>query len=200
MSQELTLQKWLPKTKKKRAVIYDFDNTLFKSPTREEGEPLYLKAKGEAWPHRGWWGRVETLMPPVVPAEITEELFIRATLDAYRADRTCENTNVYLMTGRPWKMEKRVREILDAVNCTFDGYFYRGMKDAPNFGDTFDIKVALIRDRIIHPGLEVLELWEDRPEHTAKFREEARRWRRNFDRHLEKVLIHDVYLGQTHTI
>lgn len=199
MSNEQTLQKWLPKSKRRRAVIYDFDNTLFQSPTKEVGEPLYQQHHGTPWPHRGWWGRVETLMPPIVSDPITEEHFVRSVLDAYRVDRQCENTNVYLMTGRPFKLEKRIREILAAVNCTFDEYFYRGQKDAPNFGDTFDIKTHLIRNRIVHPGLETLEIWEDRPEHMVKFCAEAKRWKSNFDRHLEKVVVHDVLTGESHT-
>jgi hypothetical protein len=36
--------------------IFDFDNTLFRSPE-----------KPEDWPHKGWWGRLESLMPPFVP-------------------------------------------------------------------------------------------------------------------------------------
>lgn len=196
MSKEDTLKKWMPKHRRKRAVIYDFDNTLFRSLTREEGEPIYREHTGQNWPHSGWWGRVETLQPPFVLDPITEAYFLPEVLEAYRKDRACSESNVYLMTGRPAKMRHRVREILDAVNVTFDEYYFRGMKGQPGHGDTLEIKLALMQSEIIHPALEVLEIWEDRPEHSSRFMTEARRWKGKYK--LEKIIVHDVPTKQHH--
>lgn len=195
---EDTLQKWLPRPavkKQSRAVIYDFDGTLFRSPSREEGEPLYLEKTGNLWPYSGWWGRLETLMPPIVADPIPEELWIADTVAAHKADRVREDTNVYLMTGRPAKVRHRVKEILEAGGLHFDEYYFRGMKGYPQHGDTLEIKLHLIQTEIVHPGLEQLEIWEDRPEHTSRFCTEARRYKGKF-KHLTKVIIHDVLTAQ----
>ena len=47
--------------KHKRLVCFDFDDTLFNTPKPEEGKPLFLEKTGNIWPHRGWWGKSETL-------------------------------------------------------------------------------------------------------------------------------------------
>jgi len=189
MSKEQTLQKWLPR-KRPRAIVYDFDGTLFDSPGREKGEIAYLEGTGKLWPFSGWWGRIETLLPPIVPDPIPESMWIADTVAAYRADRAREDTNCYLMTGRPAKTRRRVQEILDTQNISFDESYYRGMKGQPQFGDTIEIKLRLIRDEIIHPALEVLEIYEDRPEHTSRFCNEAKRWKL-------QVFIHDILTGKT---
>lgn len=180
-----------------RAVIYDFDSTLFHSHTREVGEPLYKEKMGSPWPHNGWWGRVETLMPPFVTDPVTEEYFIADTLANFRKDRADKDTSVYLMTGRPAKMARRIKEILGAVGCVFDDYYFRGMKGASQHGDTLDIKLHMIADQIIHPRLQTLEIWEDRPEHTSEFCSAAKRWLSKY-KHLENVIVHDVPTGQKH--
>lgn len=195
-----TLAKWMPQPsgprRKRRAVIYDFDNTLWQSHGRETGEPLYLEKTGQKWPHSGWWGRVETLMPPFVIDPITEDYFVADVLAAYRVDRAEQNTNCYLMTGRPAKMRHRVRQLLDAAGVTFDDYYFRGMKGQPGHGDTLEIKLDLIQHQIIHPALEVLEIWEDRPEHASRFMTEARRWKGKFD--LQKIVVHEVLTNEHH--
>jgi hypothetical protein len=204
MSKEQTLSKWLPGAeaprnvrKRSRASIYDFDGTLFRSPDRPEGEVLYLEKTGNLWPFSGWWGRIETLQPPLVPDPIPEEMWISETLAAYKADRAREDTNCYLMTGRPAKIRHRVKEILAVKELIFDEYYFRGMKGYPQHGDTFEIKIELIEREIVHSDLEVLEIWEDRPEHTSRFCMMAKRWKGRYGNHLKKVIVHDV-LFQKH--
>ena len=79
MSKQQTLEKWLPtkpRNRKRRAVIYDFDGTIFNSPDREAGELAYLEATGNMFPFPGWWGRIESLMPPVIPEKPGPEWLI----------------------------------------------------------------------------------------------------------------------------
>lgn len=200
MSREQTLEKWLPKSplkEKKRLVIYDFDNTLFNSPQREDGEILYLEATGKEWPFSGWWGRPETLLPPLVPDPIPESMLVAETVAAYRKDRECPDSFLVLMTGRPAKMRHRIREILSTFDIRFDDEFYRGMKGHPQHGDTLDIKLNIIQSHLVHDALEILEIWEDRPEHSSRFMTEARRWKAKYHNHLRKVIVHDV-TGEHH--
>ena len=53
MSTEQTLQKWIPDAKKTTLAVYDFDNTLFDSPSREAGEAKYLLETGKIWIEHG---------------------------------------------------------------------------------------------------------------------------------------------------
>lgn len=174
-----------------RLVIYDFDGTLFRSPDRKDGSTLYYEATGNRWPHQGWWGRVETLMPPVVPDPIPESMWIQEVVDRHRQDIKDENAFVVLMTGRPFKNRRRIREILDTQNILFHREYYRGMPGQKG-QDTFDIKVNIIEEELFHDGLKSVEIFEDRPEHLSAFMTKAKLWKSLMGKHLEKIIIHDV--------
>jgi len=174
----------------KRAVIFDFDGTIFKSPDRNEGAKTYREATGMLFPYQGWWGRVETLSPPIVPEKPGEEWFIEETIKAYREDAKDENSKLYLMTGRPHKIRRRVIDILDSYDLKFHEYYFRGHPGSKG-RDTLEIKKNLIEAHVLHPKLEILEIWEDRPEHVSEFFNLAKRWKAN----LHKAVIHDVTYG-----
>jgi hypothetical protein len=178
--------------KKKRVVIYDFDQTIFHSLASEEGKALYFKATGQLWPFSGWYGRIETLMPPLVPDPIPESMLVANTVAAYREDRKCPDTYLVLMTGRPAKMRNRILEICGTFDLKFDEEFFRGMKGYKQHDDTLKIKLDIITEYLIHDGLEILEIWEDRPEHSNRFMTEARRWKSNT---LQKIVVHAVQHG-----
>jgi len=180
--------------RRNRLVIYDFDRTLFRSPDREEGSALYYEATGNFWPHQGWWGRIESLMPPVIPDPIPESLWIQEVLDRHREDVKDENAFVVLMTGRPYKNRRRVREILDAQNILFHREYYRGMPGQKG-RDTFDIKVNIMEQELFHDDLKSIEIFEDRPEHLSAFMNKAKRWKSLMNNHLEKIIVHGVFDG-----
>lgn len=198
MSKQQTLDKWLPpkpRNRKRRAVIYDFDGTIFNSPDREAGELAYFEATSQTFPFSGWWGRMESLMPPVVPEKPGPEWLIEATVAAYRQDAKDEDAELFLMTGRPYKNRRRVIEILDHFDMKFHAYRFRG-EPGSHGSNTLEIKARMIQTDIIHDGLAVLEIWEDRPEHTSEFFNLAKRWKAAYRGHLEKIVIHDVLKGE----
>jgi len=43
--------------------FFVFDNTLFLTPGKEEGEILYKKITGKDYPYEGWAGKPESLLP-----------------------------------------------------------------------------------------------------------------------------------------
>lgn len=178
-----------------RTVIYDFDGTLFKSPTREEGELTYFQETGKYFPFTGWWGRSESLMPPVVPEKPGNEWFIENTVNAYQKDQKDKNTELILMTGRPFKNKNRVIEICNSSNLKFHKYYFRGQKGSKG-KDTFEIKVNYIQNDLIHPNLQILEIWEDRSEHISAFIEVSKKWKSIYRKHLSKILIHAVPNGE----
>lgn len=177
---------------KNRIAIYDFDGTLFHSPEREQGSQIYQQATGQPWPYQGWWGRAETLSPPIVPENPGPEWFIDHVVQNQRADSSDPATTTILMTGRPAKIGGRVRQILDSHGLRFDKYFFRGQRNSVG-NDTLEIKANYIRD-LITPDTTTLEIWEDRPEHVAEFKvlgDELRAKHGN----LAKILVHDVSSG-----
>jgi hypothetical protein len=188
MSQNLTQRKWLQQ--KPHCAIFDFDSTLFNSPDKETGELLYLEGTGELWPHAGWWGRIESLLPPVVPDPVPIDLFIEETILGYK-EAVKNKAQLVLMTGRPFRTRRRVEEILKSRDLVFDNYFYRGMKGQTG-RNTLEIKTNIILNELIHPSLEVLEIWEDRPEHTSEFMTLAKKLKSKYSNHLTKVIVHDV--------
>lgn len=180
-----------------RCVIYDFDGTIFNSPTREIGEATYFEATGKLFPFPGWWGRAESLSPPVVPENPGEEWLIQKTIEAYRQDSQDQDTKIVLMTGRPYKNRKRVISICDNYGLKFDSYHFRGQPGQIG-RDTLEIKSNIIVNELISSHLRVLEIWEDRPEHVSGFFDFARKLKKQYS-HLEKIVIHDV-LGEKHSI
>ena len=175
--------------KHNRLVIYDFDGTLFNSPNRETGEIAYFEATGKEFPFQGWWGRLESLMPPIVPEKPGTEWLIPKPVASYREDRKNPNSQLVLMTGRPFKNRKRIIEICDSHDIKFDKYFFRGQPGQKG-RDTLEIKCNFIQE-LIHPKLEILEIWEDRPEHVSAFFNFSKILKKNFN-NLKTILIHDV--------
>lgn len=182
-----------------RVVIYDFDGTLFNSPNREVGELAFFKATGQKFPFSGWWGRLESLMPPVVPEKPGEEWLIAEPVAAYREDVKDKNTKLVLMTGRPFKNRKRILEICECFDLIFHEYYFRGQPGQQG-RDTFEIKSNFIQNNLIHSDLSILEIWEDRPEHVSAFLDFAKRLKSNHVNHLDKVIVHDVMIGINYVV
>lgn len=191
-----TFSEWLLESdglgRKERLVIYDFDGTIFNSPDREVGEEIYIRETGMGLPFSGWWGRIESLSPPIVPNKPGEEWLIRSTIENYKEEvaRRGIDTELVLMTGRPFKMKGRVVEICDYFGLGFDYYFFRGQSGSKG-SDTLEIKANFIINDLVHDGLKVLEIWEDRPEHIIGFANFAKELKLRFP-HIEKVIIHDA--------
>jgi hypothetical protein len=49
-----------------RIAVFDFDGTLSDTPMPDTGRIEYEKITGSPWPHKGWWGRPETLDMDVI--------------------------------------------------------------------------------------------------------------------------------------
>lgn len=181
---------------KKRLVIYDFDNTLFKSPKKEEGEEAYLDATGKMWPFQGWYGRVETMLPPLVADVPEDEMWIQDTVEGFRADSERSDTHVVTMTGRPYKWRWRIRQLLDGQGLVPDEDHYRGCPTHPRGNDTISIKLLILKDWLIHQKLEIVEVWEDRPEHSSIFMTELKRLKANRSNSLREAVVHDLSSGK----
>jgi hypothetical protein len=150
-----------------RLVIYDFDGTIFRSPEPVDGASRYKAITGSDWPFKGWWGRDESLSPPLVPEKPDDSWFIPRVTRSFRKDFADPKTKVVLMTGRPFKLRRRIVEILSGHGMDFDDYFFAGSPGTSG-SNTLEIKTNNLQ-RLVSPQIKTLEIWEDRPEHIVGF-------------------------------
>lgn len=144
--------------------VFDFDGTLVKTPGREQAEKDYLAANGTPWPYIGFYGRLESLIPPVFPDKPGEEFLIREVADIALAR---EADLQVLMTGRPYKLRNRVLEICSHYGLSFGATYFQGQKNCPG-SNTFECKTSGLRELLtLNP--QRLRLWEDREDHYDLF-------------------------------
>lgn len=154
-----------------RIFIYDFDNTLFRSPLKPEGW------KG------GWWGRPESLEEPFVPRNPAGQTgddgrtFWNLDLLNKALQEELDDHEVWIVTGRLKKrFTDRLREIFSFVGL--DHLFDEGRARLCYGGVTLDFKLKTIRE-IIEEGSRVsflsyeeaphVEIYDDRKEHILEF-------------------------------
>lgn len=144
----------------KRIVIMDFDGTLIDTETPEKGKDVWLSNTGEVWPHKGWWGRPESLNMDVFDCKP-----ISKVREVYHQEKDNDTTLMVMMTGRIKKLQKEVKKILDTNNLHFNTYYYN------DFGTTIEFKINKLNYLLKqHPGLESMSIWEDRVEHAEIFK------------------------------
>lgn len=138
-----------------RICVFDFDGTLFRSPE-----------KPDWWPHQGFWGRLETLSPPLVPEDPGPEWYVAEALDAALQAPYLPWQVTALVTGRVQKFEPRIKALLANAFVHLNEYhFAKG-------GDTLSFKVGVIQDLMRrHPDASEVDIWDDREEHLPVFRE-----------------------------
>ena len=143
----------------KRLICFDFDDTLFHTPLPEIGKEVWKEKTGTEWPHRGWWGKPESINDEIfdIPKnEWTYQKYLEAVADP--------DAYVILATGRLDKvpgMRDNVEKILRDNNIEFDEVHL-------NWGsDTFIFKCKKLK-------VDELKFYDDRAEHLPKFIEWAK--------------------------
>lgn len=137
----------------KKVVFYDFDGTLMDSPLPEDGKVIYQEKTGNPYPHKGWWGRSESLDTRIFDIKTNPEVEA-----AYRKDKSDPNTYVVLLTNRLSKLDRSVKAVLDSHGMTFDAYSFKN--DGREKGErVLDIM------KTSYPGITNLEFYDDDPRH-----------------------------------
>jgi len=110
-------------TEKKEEVeelnFFDFDGTLFLTPDKDEGSKMYKKITGKDYPHEGWAGKPESLLP-----EYNIELNPIIIPHLKKALNNPKAKN-FLLTNRNYKLEKEVKKILHINNIYMDEYLFK---------------------------------------------------------------------------
>lgn len=161
----------------KTMYIFDFDYTLFFSPTEDIGKSHYKLITGCDWPYNGWWSKKESLDVDIfnIPRnEYTYNKYLEACND--------NNGSKILVTGRLNKvdgMRENIIKLLYRENYIFDEVlvmqkFNNKPENGKNGvylsdGSTYEFKIKLF-DKII----EILDydrivIYDDRHEHIVKF-------------------------------
>ena len=177
----------------KSLVVFDFDGTIFRSPDKQSGEQAYRRATGKDWPHKGWWGRTESLMPPVVPLRPDPSWYLDDVVRAHKRHSGDPHSRVVLMTGRHAGFKQRVLELLDNAGIHFDDAFFQGQS-----GGTFENKANNIA-RLLADGYSSVEVYEDRTEHAAMFADLLRQLKTKHPE-LKSAVVHDVTNNRDITI
>ena len=142
--------------------IFDLDGSLINTELPDSGKKIWKQKTNQDWPHKGFWGRIESM------SDIFDNKVIPETLDGYKKSITNPNSLTVLMTGRLKKVfENRIHELLKEKGLDkFDKYYFN------TGGDTFDIKIKQIEELLTqYPDIQVIEMWEDRESHIKKFKE-----------------------------
>lgn len=193
--------------------VFDFDGTLFRNPldtpenrrkyedttglpwiiNKEMSRELTRKHKRYVGIRKGWYGRIETLQPPLVPIPAPKDMFIPSACEALLKSKADPETLTLLMTGRHAGIQSAVLRIAEEgglikierstssegelrckvvdpnVTCHFmgqDGPRPKGNKPT----DTLPWKIWILRQYMkVHPDIEAVEIWEDRAEHVEAF-------------------------------
>ena len=153
-------------TKYNKLVIFDLDGTLLDTPLPDVGKKIWEEKTGNKWPHRGWWGRADSL-----DIDVFDMPTIETTMVGYKEVIAEENTLTVMMTGRLVKLKKEVNKLLEKHNLVFDLHRFN------TGGETFRVKqkqiLAILNQ---YPEIDVIEIWEDRPEHIVRFRDLSDDW------------------------
>lgn len=192
--------------------IFDFDNTLCRTPVdTPENRRLYEDATGLPWlidkklavelskkhgrhigMRRGWYGRPETLEPPLVPEPCPQDKFVRSVCKEFRDSKSNPNSMTVMMTGRHrglkdhvlricadgglitvQRVGSRVHNADPDVQCYFlgdDGPCPKKAGTKPP--DTLPWKCWIIKQYLtLYPEIKSVAIWEDRIEHVVAFRD-----------------------------
>ena len=139
--------------------IFDFDGTLADTPNKEDGIALWEVKNKKDYPHKGWWGKPESLDENTFNVKL-----IPSTIDDYNKESEGDNTLMIMLTGRIPKLANQVESILNKNGVIFDEYRYKEK------GDTFSSKINTIK-RLLeqNPNVTEIEMWEDRLNHADGF-------------------------------
>lgn len=164
--------------------IFDFDGTLVRTPGPVEGKERYLSETGRPL-SGGWWGRLESLCPPVVDTPFPESRVVKTVLSEMEEVMTRSQTAIgVVVTGRLTSLRSAVLRILDEIcisrqNETVPSGVSFLNQDAVFTAvggklTTYDFKTQLFKliltsEPVAALNISHVHIWEDRKEHADPF-------------------------------
>lgn len=99
----------------KRLAVYDFDGTLIDSPEPETGKIIWKEKTGQDYPHKGWWGRKESLNTDVFDIKPFPSILAKL-----RDDMADPDTDTIILTSRMEKLRPELENILNLNGIKVD--------------------------------------------------------------------------------
>jgi tRNA nucleotidyltransferase/poly(A) polymerase len=156
-----TLNENIDTKEQKKVVFYDFDGTIMDSPLPDPGMTVFAQKTGKPYPHKGWWGRDESLFYVDENGKFIDIYDIQPNPDVlkeYRKDAADPNTKVVLLTNRIPKNELAIKHALKKHGIVFDAYSFK--KDHKGKGERiWDIMKGY------YPDYKSFEFYDDDPKH-----------------------------------
>jgi hypothetical protein len=148
--------------------IFDFDGTLFKSPSQPEG------VNGE-----NWWPEPRSLEPPCVPDSPTSEWFNTNVTNALKTAIAKPDVYTVLMTGRVGAVRPQVIRIMRSVGVEPDEYILNDTGNSVEKYKTHEMKYLLKNFPLVH----TVHFWEDRGSALKNYERQAHKAGMNFVPH-----------------
>lgn len=142
----------------KEISFYDFDGTLIDSPLPEEGKKIWKEKTGEEYPHKGWWGRKESLDTEVFDIKPKDSVYKK-----YLKDKNNSDCVTVLLTNRLLKLKDSVLNILNENNIEFDEYSFKKGKE-----EKTDRILSFLNN---YPDVEIINIYDDREKEIDLFKE-----------------------------
>ena len=91
----------------RKLAVYDFDGTLMDSPMPDPGKQIWKEKTGEEYPHKGWWGRKESLNTDVFDIKPFPSI-----LSLLKKDVSDPDTHTIILTSRLERLRPELENIL----------------------------------------------------------------------------------------
>ena len=140
--------------------VFDFDGTLMSSPDEFIGKVEYAQSTGRPYPHLGWFGKQESLLPPirVLPGPAMRD---------YHSFLGRDGSWTVILTGRLESVRPAMEQVLQGYGITYDEFILK-----TSAGDTWDFKISVaLRLLRSFKHVQKLRVWEDNVENLVKFYE-----------------------------
>ncbi len=160
---------------KNKIDIFDFDDTLFNAPTKEQAKCSIHRHNTELGlkglpgielisKHSDYWNHPMSLEPPVVPLPCPHRLLNQPVArEFYTSSRDPKRLTI-IMTGRPPHLKQQVTRILDDFKMKPERLHLM-----PKSGYTIDNKIDSIQELLDElPHIMDIEMWDDRGPQKAK--------------------------------
>eukprot|EP00741_Cyanophora_paradoxa_P021963 tig00021432_g21200.t1 len=141
-----------------RLNVFDFDGTLFLTPAPDIGKAAYERATGTPWPFNGWWGRAESLLPPLTAAP-------GPALPDFRSEIVRQDAVTCMITGRIPQIKAAVEAVLKGEGVRPHFKVFKTTAHDPTTEKMLCIE-ELCR---LFPSIKEVCIWEDQPEFAARF-------------------------------
>ena len=149
--------------------VFDFDLTLFDSVDPKDGREIYERATGKVWPHRGWLGHPDSLMPPL-------SILPGPALADYQDHQERAGSLTVVVTARIERTRKAVERALEEAQIYPDAVYFK--PDSLSDSETSSqYKVRVIEKLIIeNKNLNLVKFWDDKTDNLTAVKDMAKKY------------------------